>query len=68
MPVREMTPQEVKDWLGKGIVMPGPRPLPQSSVIESQLTDQKYGNVFGPDACKLTNNKPEQENQSSKGE
>jgi hypothetical protein len=32
MPVRKMTQQEVRDWLGKGIVMSGikpPKRLPQ---------------------------------------
>ena len=41
MPVREMTKQEVKDWLGSGIVMPSPRPLPilieQSTAVKPSM-------------------------------
>jgi hypothetical protein len=43
MPVRQMTQQEVRDWLGKGIVLSGiklPKRLPQpTSDTEMEVTD-----------------------------
>ena len=48
MPVRKMTPQEVREWLGKGIVLSGikpPKRLPQqTSDTETEVADnQKNG-------------------------
>ena len=68
MPVREMTSQEVKDWLGNGIVMPGPRRLSPSTVIKSELTDQKSGNALSPDTSQLTSDITEQVTSPSKKE
>lgn len=31
MPVRQATPQETRDWLGKGLVMPGQKQHPPSA-------------------------------------
>lgn len=43
MPVRRMTPEEKKAWLGKGIVLSGikpPKRLPQQSTdTEMEVTD-----------------------------
>lgn len=43
MPVREMTQQEVREWLGKGIVLSGikpPKRLPQQiSDTETEVAD-----------------------------
>jgi hypothetical protein len=43
MPVREMTPQERKEWLGSGIVLSGikrPKKSPQpTSDTEMEVTD-----------------------------
>jgi hypothetical protein len=44
MPVREMTPQEVQDWLGSGRVLLGARPpasSPERSTGSSQSEDPK---------------------------
>ena len=43
MTFRKATPQETKDWLGKGLVMPGPK-QPASSPMqpaEDSLVDRK---------------------------
>ena len=44
MTVREMTPQEVRSWLGNGLVMPGPK-RPASSEAKLGSAAQKAGTV-----------------------
>ena len=51
MPVRKMTQQEVRDWLGKGIVMSGikpPKRLPQPLKDEEKSTEAAQGDLDQP--------------------
>ena len=44
MPVRQMTQQEVREWLGKGIVLSGikpPKRLPQQSTNMSEADNSQ---------------------------
>jgi len=36
MPVYKMTPQEIRDWLGSGLVMPGRKPPSSSEKSSTQ--------------------------------
>jgi len=50
MPVRKMTQQEVREWLGSGIVLLGIKPpnrLPQQSTITNRADDSpKIGDGY----------------------
>ena len=51
MPVRQMTQQEVREWLGKGIVLSGikpPKRLPQQSTNTSEADPQPPTNSSTP--------------------
>jgi hypothetical protein len=51
MPVRRMTPEEKKAWLGKGIVLSGikpPKRLPQPSEDEQKSTEAAQGDLDHP--------------------
>ena len=51
MPVRRMTPEEKKAWLGKGIVMSGikpPKRLPQQSKDEEKPAEAAQCDVDQP--------------------
>ena len=51
MPVRKMTPQEVREWLGKGIVLSGikpPKRLPQQSKDEEKPAEAAQCDVDQP--------------------
>ena len=44
MPVHKMTPQETKDWLGAGLVMPAPvppQPPQQETNVDQVAHDQR---------------------------
>ena len=51
MPVRKMTQQEVREWLGSGIVMSGikpPKRLPQPSKDEEKSAEAAQCDVDQP--------------------
>ena len=51
MPVRRMTQQEVREWLGSGIVLSGfkpPKRLPLPSEDEQKSTEAAQGDLDQP--------------------
>jgi hypothetical protein len=51
MPVRHLTQQEVREWLGKGIVLSGfkpPKRLPQPLKDDEKSTEAAQGDLDHP--------------------
>lgn len=60
MPVRKLTQQELEEILGGVIVMPGPKPLPQSTVSLPELSQQVRENPSINDARQRASQSPKE--------
>jgi hypothetical protein len=68
MPIHEMTQKEVEDWLGKGIVLPGPKRMPQSNALKSDVCEQSIEKSPEKETAKRSGDIVEQSNQAPEGE
>ena len=67
MPIRKLTQQELKERLGNGIVIFGPKPLPQSSVSSPDVNEQPFGKSLTTEVSERSGDIAEQFNRTPKG-
>ena len=67
MPIRKLTQQELKERLGDGIVIFGPKPLSQSPVSSPDLNEQSFGKPLTTEVSERSGDIAKQSNRTPKG-